>query len=323
MDSRHGVAPEQAENAAGFLALMRELKDGAGLTYRQLEERAAEQGSVLARSTLADVLNGRTLPRPELLSVFVRACGAADREADWLRARDALAAPPSPLLPAPPSPADERPPAALRRRIPRLPLVASFTLAAAVLVWALTPSLSEQPAAAPQHQSVAAPQHQSVAAPAVLPTGWVRIRPVTAPELCLTDGRVRDQRYTPLVAVQRPCGEAGPQATLLEPLGGDEYHIQWHHPDYGKGCLKALTDGPGLGLLEPMDDCIRGSHFHVEPSGPAGSGTYVLRVDGQGCAGIAGDGTGAGTETVMAHCVGRGGQVFFVEPVTRPTFSAP
>ncbi|WP_457034014.1 helix-turn-helix domain-containing protein [Kitasatospora sp. P5_F3] len=315
MDSQHGVAPEQAEDAAGFLALMRELKGKAGLTYRQLEERAAEQGSVLARSTLADVLNGRTLPRPELLSAFVRACGAADREADWLRARDALADPPAPPVSAPPSPAAERAPAALRRRIPRLPLVASFTLAAAVLVWALTPEHSEPP--------VAAPKQQSVAAPAVLPTGWVRIRPVTAPELCLTDGRVRDQRYTPLVAVQRPCGEAGPQATLLEPLGGDEYHIQWHHPDYGKGCLKALTDGPGLGLLEPMDDCTQGSHFHVEPSGPAGSGTYVLRVDGQGCAGIAGDGTGAGTETVMARCVGRGGQVFFVEPVTRPTFSAP
>ncbi|MFJ9518630.1 helix-turn-helix domain-containing protein [Kitasatospora sp. NPDC101801] len=308
MNSQHGVAPEQAEDVAGFLALMRQLKDETGLTYRQLEERAAEQGSVLARSTLADVLNGRSLPRPELLSTFVRACGAADREASWLRAREALAEPPTPQ-PTPPTPA------ARRRRIPRLPLLAGLAVVAVLAAWALTPRTSGHPTSAP-------PQ-QAVAAPAVLPTGWVRIRPVTAPGLCLTDGRVRDQRYTPLVAVQRPCAEAGPQATLLEPLGGDEYHIQWHHPDYGKGCLKALPDGPGVGLLEPMDDCTQGSHFHVEPSGPAGSGTYVLRVDGQGCAGIAGDGTGPGTEAVMAHCVGRGGQVFFVEPISRPTFSAP
>ncbi|MFD0568239.1 helix-turn-helix domain-containing protein [Kitasatospora gansuensis] len=72
MNSQNGVAPDQAEDTAGFIALMRQLKDETGLTYRQLEERATEQGMVLARSTLADVLNGRSLPRPELLSAFVR-----------------------------------------------------------------------------------------------------------------------------------------------------------------------------------------------------------------------------------------------------------
>ncbi|MFD6327694.1 hypothetical protein ACFWOL_33870 [Streptomyces sp. NPDC058442] len=33
-----------------------------------MEERAAQQGEVLPRSTLADVLGGSALPRPELLA---------------------------------------------------------------------------------------------------------------------------------------------------------------------------------------------------------------------------------------------------------------
>jgi DNA-binding SARP family transcriptional activator len=149
-----------------------------------------------------------------------------------------------------------------------------------------------------------------------LPTGWVRIRPVTAPGLCLADGRVRDHRYTPLVAVQLSCDRIAPLSTLLEPTGGDTYRIQWHHPDYGKGCLKAWTGpGPQSGLLEPMDDCEQGSRFHIEPSGPPGAGTYVLRVDNQGCVGIKDADTAEGTEALMGHCV-EDGQVFAIEPAS-------
>ncbi|MFI8103630.1 RICIN domain-containing protein [Streptomyces sp. NPDC086023] len=106
---------------------------------------------------------------------------------------------------------------------------------------------------------------------------------------------------------------------MLHPLGGDLYEIQWHHPDYGKGCLRALTEADGAGgtgLLEPMDDCSRGSRFHVEPSGPRGDGVYVFRVDGQGCVGIRGSGREAGTEAVMERCTGKGGQLFTIEAVS-------
>lgn len=105
---------------------------------------------------------------------------------------------------------------------------------------------------------------------------------ITQPRLCLTDGRVEDRRYTPLVAVQRPCGSVAPQNTMLEPVGGDMYRIQWHHhhPDYGKRCLKTLTDEPGAGLLEPMDACQDGSRFHIEPSGADGSGRAPRRLTG-------------------------------------------
>ncbi|MFD0489090.1 hypothetical protein ACFQ0O_21085 [Saccharopolyspora spinosporotrichia] len=56
-----------------------------------MEERAAARGQVLARSTLAGVLGGKRLPRPELLAVFLHACGRGDEVPAWLRARDVLA----------------------------------------------------------------------------------------------------------------------------------------------------------------------------------------------------------------------------------------
>lgn len=77
-----------AGNTAEFAAAMRQLKEHSGLTYRQLEELAAEHGEVLARSTLADVLGGKTAPRPELVAAFVRACGDGARVREWLEARE-------------------------------------------------------------------------------------------------------------------------------------------------------------------------------------------------------------------------------------------
>ncbi|MBO0654337.1 helix-turn-helix domain-containing protein [Streptomyces triculaminicus] len=82
--------PHHAADAEGFVAAMRHLKRRSGLTYRQLEERAAERGDVLPRSTLADVLSGRTMPRPDVLTAFVRACGSGQQEAEWLRARERI-----------------------------------------------------------------------------------------------------------------------------------------------------------------------------------------------------------------------------------------
>ncbi|MFJ6936577.1 helix-turn-helix domain-containing protein [Streptomyces sp. NPDC101132] len=351
-------APHEAGDAAGFVDLMRSLKDRSGYTYRQLEERAAERGDVLPRSTLASVLGGRTLPRPELLAAFVRACGDEDRMDEWVGAWAGLAGqqaveagsgttavPPAggpvPGIPGasgasvPDAGTGGAEPASRRESTARmraagtaggarrtLPWRLNWRTAAAALVTAaaLTAAgmLAGQESSGGDAESGSASGAGSTADP-VLPTGWVQIHPAGARSLCLTDGRVRDRRYTPLVAVQRPCASVGPQNTLLHPLGGDLYEIQWHHPDYGKGCLRALTEADGAGgtgLLEPMDDCSRGSRFHVEPSGPRGDGVYVFRVDGQGCVGIRGAGREAGTEAVMERCTGKGGQLFTIEAVS-------
>ncbi|MER6999084.1 helix-turn-helix transcriptional regulator [Streptomyces sp. NPDC000410] len=85
-------APEDAQTPAEFVAVMRQLRQWADLSYRQLERRAEAAGDVLPRATLAGALGRHELPREELLSAFVRACGADDETVkSWMRARKRLA----------------------------------------------------------------------------------------------------------------------------------------------------------------------------------------------------------------------------------------
>jgi hypothetical protein len=95
------LLPHEARDAAGFIALMQQLKERSGLTYRELEERAARNGDMLARSTLADVLRRTSLPRPDVLAAFVRACGDGQRADSWLEARERIAARPAASGPHP------------------------------------------------------------------------------------------------------------------------------------------------------------------------------------------------------------------------------
>lgn len=288
MDTRGNTDPAEARDVAEFLAMLRDLKERRGLTYRKLEQRAAEQGEALARSTLADALSGRRLPRPDVLSVFVRACGeSGDRATAWLDARADVAArartaktepapagsaateqapPRGAAAPAPTTGTAPRPsppfhPTRTRstRRTPLL-IVSAIALAlatAAITAWMAT---SGNPASDP------APQPEAPSRNVAVPAGWIRIRPAAAPALCVTDGRVQDGRYASLVAVQRPCGDVAPQRTELEPVGTDTYRIAWVHPQHGKGCLKALSGGAADGLLEPWESCAQASSFRIEPA---------------------------------------------------------
>ncbi|MET9290493.1 helix-turn-helix transcriptional regulator [Streptomyces sp. NPDC003077] len=89
---RQDMRPQRPRDIAEFVARMKHLKVHAGVTFRELERRAAERGDVLARSTLADVLRRRTLPRAEVLAAYVRACGCDEDETrEWLTERKRLA----------------------------------------------------------------------------------------------------------------------------------------------------------------------------------------------------------------------------------------
>jgi hypothetical protein len=82
------VATDEAE----FIAALRRLKAWSGLSYRQLERRAAEAGRVLPYSTASTALGRKSLPREELLVAFVLACGLDDDEAaSWAAVRKRIA----------------------------------------------------------------------------------------------------------------------------------------------------------------------------------------------------------------------------------------
>ncbi|MEU0402196.1 helix-turn-helix domain-containing protein [Streptomyces sp. NPDC006197] len=88
----HAPDPREVRNPAEFLACLQALKDWSGLTYRELSARAETHGDVLPRSTVANMLARPTLPREELLTTFVRACGVEEDEADhWRTVRRKLA----------------------------------------------------------------------------------------------------------------------------------------------------------------------------------------------------------------------------------------
>ncbi|MFF4175273.1 RICIN domain-containing protein [Streptomyces sp. NPDC001750] len=84
--------PRKVRSAAEFVALLRVVKDGSGLTFRELTRRAEAAGDVLPRSTIANMLARASVPREELLVAFLRACGREPAEVvDWLAVREELA----------------------------------------------------------------------------------------------------------------------------------------------------------------------------------------------------------------------------------------
>jgi hypothetical protein len=279
-----------------------------------LEERAARSDEPLARSTLADALRRTSLPRPDVLAAFVRACGDSQRVDAWLDARDRIAAG---ITAAPPKAPDSeveteaqpqiaastnsRPRRAKRRTVvfTTALMIPLLTLA----IWALLPDSPGIPSA----PAVAA------TAPWTTVDGWVTIRPARTPDLCLTDGRDRDRAYPNAVAVQLPCAQAPVPRTYLEPAGEGLYRIQWHHPQEGKGCLTVMNTGPVKGMLEPRNDCGQATLFRLEAtaSDPA-KGSPLRPANRSACIGIADNDTTAGAEATEERCTGAADQRFLI-----------
>ncbi|WP_327318031.1 helix-turn-helix transcriptional regulator [Streptomyces sp. NBC_01235] len=329
------LSPYEARDAVGFVASMQRLKERAGLTYRELEERAARNGDVLARSTLADILRRTSLPRPDVLAAFVRACGDGQRVDAWLDARERIAAGlaagaepstvsgPGQEAEDGPAPRTEDSPAARPRRATGRTVVLTAGLVVPLLalaVWGLFPGGSDgskgsrnsaDSSGAPAVPGSAAAV--SGAASRAPVDGWVTVRPVRTPDLCLTDGRDRGGAYGSAVAVQLPCARATVPRTYLEPFGEGLYRIQWHHPQLGKGCLTIMSTGPVKGMLEPRNDCGQATLFRVEAASADDAGGFRLRpAHGSTCIGMAGDDSTVGAEAVEERCTGAADQRFLI-----------
>lgn len=344
-----GLEPGEARTPAEYVGLLRRLKEHSGLTYRQLEERAAERGDVLARSTLADVLRRDVLPRAEVVSALVRACGPEEDVAEWLAARQRLAecerltgaempeasgaghAPePDGVLDADRVPGTGRVPegeaagGGRTRTVPLAPLVALASLGTVVLLVVAAVVLL------PDGERTGDSKGDGAAGPT---PGWSRVRPVGAPTLCLTDGEARVDGDTKTVAVQRPCAEAVPPRTYLQRESDGLYIIKWDHPDHGPGCLTVLDGGPFHGMLEPWPwkACQGGStaqRFRIERAPGGGTDHWRFRPAQDAeplCVGIresAEDPDGsqgsdkAGAVAVAQRCTVQdaNGQVFIIEP---------
>ncbi|MGP3976200.1 helix-turn-helix domain-containing protein [Streptomyces sp. 8N114] len=355
MDFQEKTGLPRAQDVSEFLECLRQLKEASGLTLRQLEERAAAAGDYLPRSTLSSMLSGRRLPRPELLAAFVRACGHEEQLTAWLRTRDRLArgevddaagspggadasgaaassrddgALADPGAPAGAADATASATGAPRiRRLPRhllrprllVPLAVAVLLAATAGVLGTRGDESGGDKPRPRSAALTDAAEDSSAdetgAATDVPRGAVRLRPLSAPRLCVTDGHVPDRRYDSQVAVQRPCDRTQPQTTELTPEPGSKRHrIQWHHPEFGTGCLKVLGTGPAKDLLEPWDACDRADLFRLVPV--RGKDAYALRTEDGRCVGIARPVTAEGTEAVAQRCTSGRHQMFRIEPAS-------
>jgi hypothetical protein len=319
MVTRSRVQPESARDVAEFSALLRSLKKNSGRTLRQLEEEAAECGGVLPRSTVADMLRRDALPRPELLAVFVRACGDGQHLAEWLSTRERLAVGPyldmEPTDPAvrsavassgveAPAPPPSAPPPSGR---PKRWLAAAATAVTVVTIAVIVTVVLDRPSGPP-----------------ALPSdGWYLLRPghTADRDLCVGEGRERNKRTDRPLAVQRPCKELVPD-TYLEAVGHGVYLIKWRHPEEGWGCLSVDEASLNDDMLLAPRNCTSAAdqRFLFQPvSVPVPNGFVLRPVHSGKCVGLLGGpaDVDAGAELSQATCSGQADQVFLLEPVER------
>ncbi|MET7905620.1 hypothetical protein ABZS86_30840 [Streptomyces sp. NPDC005355] len=327
MGNQGELEPHSAGNAAEFVALMRELKESSGLTYRQLEKRAAERGEVLARSTLADALRQDALPRTETLMTFLRACGEERRAGEWLEARNDIAAGRAPDIRAdqvqPESAASESslieetqrpdPSPRARRGVPRGRLVgtvlALLAVGGASLVVAMKAGDSGQPAR--ETGAVAS------TAPSAPPPGTYRIRSVVS-SLCLSERASEGGGNI----FQSACRSSVP-VYALEGSQDATYRIRSLHPVFGYGCF-GVEKGSSEGGAQMMDDYCghRGTaeRFRIERVAAPVRGFRIRPMHTGDCVSLPGGSKRAGSPVLQLPCDrGDTGQIFSFDPVRAPT----
>lgn len=157
------------------------------------------------RSTFADVLGRKGLPRPELLTSFVHTCGRGSETTAWLDVLDVIArreAPEHGLDEADAAPTDGR---SRDNRHGRVRTTERQEIHGAspttdngrrVRSCYRTDGLDADPGRPAIRGRPARGVHH-FGRPVNTAACWMRLRPVTAPHLCLTDGRIQNHRLRP------------------------------------------------------------------------------------------------------------------------------
>lgn len=328
--------PREATDPAAFIARLQALKEWSGLTYRELTARAEALGEVLPRSTVANMLARTTVPREELLTAFVRACGADPESLEtWQAVRKELAvrgvyAPGEgarwPVAvtsetgfeggsdagapnPGPSESGPARP--ALRTRLGRmlvaLVAVAGLVLASVSLVSALVRDGAGAGGGVGESGGTAPPPR--LTAPAA---GDVQIR-VIGSDLCLNERR--GGRSGQIHQVD--CAGADVPRYSLKDLGGGRWRIVSDHPDYGPGCSGIPSGGriPDAAFEDSeCGDPTRVEQFLLEPFGEPVSGYRIVPAGSAtpgSCVTVTGDRSAAWAKLAQAPCrPDAGGQLF-------------
>jgi transcriptional regulator with XRE-family HTH domain len=325
MESQGGRGPRSARNAAEFVALLRELRERSGLTYRQLEERATEHGDVLARSTLSDALRQDALPRTETLMAFLRACGEEHHAGEWLEVHNDIAtsyrtgvrtenADPEPDETEPDETERREQPPESRRDVPRGRLIGA---ALAVLVVGAAASLAVAMTGDDGEPKARETGTAASAAPSAPPPGTYRIRSVVS-SLCLSELESEDGGYV----FQADCGRAVPTYTL-EGAQDAVYRIRSLHPVQGYGCL-GVGKGSTEGGAQMMDDYCnhRGTaeRFRIQRVTAPVRGFRIRPVHTGQCVSVPGGSTRKGDPVLQLPCTADDtGQIFRFDPVRAPT----
>ncbi|MFF2300929.1 helix-turn-helix domain-containing protein [Streptomyces sp. NPDC058128] len=345
---RHTPDPREARTPAEFLARLQALKDRSGLTYRELSVRAEARGDVLPRSTVANMLARATLPREELLTAFVRACGATpDELAEWRTVRTELAgrgaygtadadqdgdtdpdadpaetAGPPPAWPgheaaavavaAPqggPGTPSRTPPATSRIR---RALVAAVAVAGLVLAGFSVVALLRDGGTGRAGRPPGTP---AAVAPAV---GDVRIR-VTGTDFCLAERRATRTGQVHQV----PCAEPDFPRYSLATVGTGRWRIVSDHPDFGPGCSGIPSGGRIPDSAYEDSECgdpSRVEAFALEPYGTPEGAVRGYRIVPVGsatpgtCVTVVGDREAAWAKLAQAPCApDAAGQLFSFE----------
>jgi helix-turn-helix protein len=306
--------PTKASTPAEFTSALRALRTWSGLTYRQLEGKAATYRDALPASTIATTLGRATLPRERFVDAFTRACGLAEDEVrQWLGVRRLISmGDPA----APEEPPDEEPPVSPRwRRF--APLVAVAVVGVSIGV-AGTLGFDDSSAGAPPTATDSLPRMPIAGLGMKAVGAWAAIHPVGTPSLCVTEGLDTTRQYDSPVAAQMSCAGTPLPHVYLEPVAQNVVMIQWHNPEYGVGCLTVLSNGPARNLLEPWEDCAEGNpaqRFRLEM---ARDGQYRIHAEVTGqCLGARGP-VAENTEVAQAACSGASEQNYLIELLNPP-----
>ncbi|PZG48678.1 hypothetical protein C1I98_12470 [Spongiactinospora gelatinilytica] len=265
-----------------FVAQMRRLRAWSGLTFRNLEARAAAAGRSLPHSTLVGVLHRSTLPRDELLVAFVLACGCSEEQAaSWRSARTRLAmGEPPPSAGAEPVTSGNADFWYLPSRNWHLPprkwtYWLSMIAVTAVLLLLPTGGPAQRELTRAQTPTPPSPPAERAGTGAPLAAGYYRMR-FPGSDRCLsaskgTDGRIR----------QLPCADVFPRR-LVQPLGDGTYKILTQHPKLGPGCM-------GVRAGEVHDDYCgekggnQTDRFRLEPAGTGAADRQIEVANSDQC----------------------------------------